>query len=129
MAILLPLLLMLQALPLEAATGHPMSVREVMENNERLDGREIVVSGWVEECRPLSCPLYASRREAHRNGPRYWLSIGSSSGFDAFARDHAPGRVTLRARFRADCVNDPSGEAIAVCADRVNSLSPVAIVR
>jgi hypothetical protein len=111
------------------AAERPLSVREVMESAEAFDGQEVLVSGWVEECQPLSCILYASRREGRRDWPRYWLSIGSSTWFDAFARRNAPGPVTLRARFSARCVTDPRSGVIALCADRVNSLDPLAIAR
>jgi hypothetical protein len=120
----------LAIIALAAGAGTPpLTVREIMENAEALDGQEILVSGWVEECRRLSCTLYASRREARRTLPRYWLSIGRSAWFDAFARRHGPGRITLRARFDADCVTDPRSDVVALCADRVNSLSPLAVVR
>jgi hypothetical protein len=111
------------------ANTPPLTVREVMENAQAVDGKEILLSGWIEHCRPLACILYASRREARRKSSRYWLSIGRSAWFDAFARRHGPGKITLRARFDARCVTDPRSGIIAVCTDRVNSLSPVAIAR
>ena len=126
--LLVPLLIFALQASAAESTERPLSVREVMENAEALDGREISVSGWVQECHSLSCSLYASRREARRQEPRYWLSIGSSPWFDAFARRNAPARVTLRARFDARCVSDPADGVIALCADRVRSLDPLAIV-
>lgn len=126
-----PLPLLFLALHGSAAqpAERPMTVREVMERAEALDGREIVVSGWVEECRRLSCPLFQSRREARREWPRYWLSVGSSPWFESFARRNVPGRMTLRARLDARCVTDPRTEVIALCSDRAGSLHPLAIVR
>lgn len=100
-----------------------------MENAGALDGREILVSGWVEHCERLFCELYASRRESRgRSWPVYYLSIGSSAWLDAFVRRNGPGRVTLRARFDARCVTDPRSGIIAACADRVSSLRPIALV-
>ena len=118
----------------QAAVAQPadrrLTVRELMENAERYDGRIVTVSGWVETCERLSCSLFQSRREAlQRRSPLYHLSIGSSPWFDAFARRSAPTRVTLRARFSARCVTDPRDDVIAICADRVRSLDPIGIVR
>lgn len=108
---------------------NPLSVRQVMENAETFDGREVVLSGWLEDCLGLSCLFFASRAESRKHPPRYLLSIGSSAWFDAFARRHRPGPVVLRARFDARCVTDPRTDVIAVCTDRARSLDPVAIVR
>ena len=123
------LLLHLALLALAPERDRPLTVRQVVENNQALHGQEIVVSGWLETCDRLSCPLYASRREARRNWPDYWLSIGSTAWFDAFAQQNGPGRVTLRARFDAGCVTDPAERVIAACADRARSLDPIALVR
>lgn len=128
MAFVQLLLLSLQASAAEPAT-RPMTVREMMEKTEALDGQEIVVTGWVRECRRFSCILYQSRRGSRRDDRRYWLSIGASAWFDAFARRNLPGRVTLRARFDASCVIDPRDDVIALCTDRASSLGPLAIVR
>ena len=128
MPALLALLLAAQAASAGTVEG-PLSVRQVMEHAEALDGQEIIVSGWVEECLGLSCGLWASRAESRRHLPRYWLSIGSSAWFDAFARRTTPGWVTLRARFDARCVTDPKTGVFVLCADRVRSLDPIAIVR
>jgi hypothetical protein len=124
----LPLLVLL----LHASAAHPrerpLSVRQVMENAEAYDGREIIVAGWVEECRRLDCTLYASLNEAQKDSPRYWLSIGRSRWFDAFVRRNGPIHVTMHARFDARCVTDPAEGIIAICAYRVNSLQPIALV-
>ncbi len=106
-----------------------MSVRHVMENAEALDGQEIIISGWIEDCQPLSCSLWASSREPRGGGLHYQLSIASSRWFDAFARRKAPTYVTLRARLNAECVTDPASGTIALCADRAESLVPLAIIR
>jgi len=77
-------------------TERPLSVREVMENARALDGQEIVVSGWLQQCQRLSCGIYASAKEAEKDWP-YYLSIGSSRWFDTFAQRAAPTRIVLRA--------------------------------
>ena len=128
----MPLVLLL-SLALQASAPSPrervLSVREVMENIELYDGREIVVTGWIDHCERLSCSLFASKAEVKKEWPRYRLSIGTKAWFDEFASDRAPARITLRARFDARCVTDPRDNEIAICADRVNSLNPIAIIR
>ena len=111
-----------------AGSVRPLSVRQVIENAEALDGREILVSGWIEECNRLSCPLYGSADEVGKDWP-YVLSIGASRWFDSFARRRAPTQVTLRARVRDRCISDPAAEAIALCADRSDTLEPLSLVR
>jgi hypothetical protein len=125
----LTLLLALAVQASAAPSEWALTVREVMERAEAYDGREIVVTGWIDRCERLSCALYASREEAKKESPRYWLSIGASAWFDAFARRRAPGRITLRARLDDRCVTDPADDIIAICADRVNSLNPLAVVK
>jgi hypothetical protein len=109
-------------------TARPLSVREVVEGAQALDGREIVVAGWLEDCRPLSCGLYGSAGEVRKEFP-YYLSIGRSPWFDSFARRAAPRRIVLRARLHDRCISDPATETIAVCADRSGTLEPLALVR
>lgn len=125
----LPLLLLALTACVAGRTERPLSVREVVENAQALDGREIVVSGWIETCQRLSCPLYGSSEEVGKDWPIYYLSIGPSRWFESFARRHAPTRVTLRARVDARCITDPATGAIAACADRANSLEPLGLVR
>lgn len=125
---LLPILFLLFRASTAEPGERPLSVRQVMENADALDGHEITVAGWIEYCHRLSCPLFASRREVRRDRSDYWISIGRSAWFDAFAARNAPARVTLRARFDARCVVDPAEGVIAVCADRTDSLAPLAVV-
>ena len=111
-----------------AATDRPLSVRQVIENAAELDGQVIVVSGWIEDCRPLSCPLYGSASEVAKEWP-YSLSVGRSRWFDDFTERHAPTRVNLRARFRNRCIADPVSQTIGVCADRSTTLEPLGVGR
>jgi hypothetical protein len=105
-------------------TQRALSVKQVVENAQALDGQEIVVTGWIEYCHRLSCPLFDSAEEVGKDWS-YVLSIGRSSWFDAFARRHAPTRVTLRARLNNRCISDPATRIIAACADRANTLEPI----
>jgi len=125
---LLPLPFLALAGCVTGSIERPMTVREIVQNARVLDGREVVVSGWLEQCQPLACGLYASAAEVRTDVP-YYLSIGSSRWFDAFARRAAPTNVVLRARVHDRCISDPSTQVIAVCADRAGSLEPLALVR
>jgi hypothetical protein len=125
---ILPFLLFALSACVTAGGGRPLGVQEVVRQAPGLDGREIAVRGWIEECSRLSCALYNSDREDGGGRP-YFLSIGPSPWLDAFAARHAPTAVTLRARLHDRCISDPATGAIAVCADRPNTLEPIALLR
>ena len=107
---------------------HPMTVQQVVQEARTLDGQEVVVTGWLQECRRLSCPLYASAEEAEKEQPSF-LSIGPSVWFDPLSLHLARTRITLRARFNSRCVSDPASGVIAVCTDRPASLEPIRMIR
>ena len=109
-------------------TERALSVREVVQNAPGLDGREILVTGWIEYCWRLSCPLFESAADVWKDDG-YFLSIGSSRGFDAFAAPQAPARVTFRARVHDRCISDPATGTIAACADRAGTLEPIGFDR
>jgi len=125
---LLPLLFVALSACVAGRSERPLSVRYVVQNADALDGRQVVVTGWLDECRQLSCPLYAAPEDVGKRWPIYTLSIGSSRWFDAFARRNAPTLVTLRARVHDHCISDPAADVIAVCADRPNTLEPLGLV-
>ena len=125
---LLPLLFVALSACVSGRSERPLSVRHVVQNAEALDGREIVVTGWIDECRHLSCTLYAGPEDVGKAWPIYILSIGASPWFDAFARLHAPTRITVRARVHNHCISDPAADVIAACADRPNTLEPLGLV-
>ena len=125
---LLPLLFVALSACVSGASQRPLSVRHVVQNAEALDGREVVVTGWIDECLRLSCPLYADPEDVGKAWPIYVLSIGASRWFDAFARLHAPTRITLRARVHDHCISDPAANVIAVCTDRPSTLEPLGLV-
>jgi hypothetical protein len=106
----------------------PLTVREVVENAQTLDGEVVVVSGWIERCHRISCGIFESADEVDRDFP-YYLSIGSSRWFDAFAQRAGPTHVVLRARLRSRCISDPATRIIAACADRPGTLEPIALIR
>lgn len=124
----LPLLLVALSACVAGPAERPLSVRYVVENAEALDGREIVLSGWIDHCERLSCALYDSAEEIGKDWA-YFLSIAPSSWFDPYIRGRAPTRVTLRARLHDRCIVNPATQIIGVCADRGGSLEVLAIVR
>ncbi|HEX8381204.1 MAG TPA: hypothetical protein VF619_11735 [Allosphingosinicella sp.] len=109
-------------------TERPLSVEEVVENASALNGREIVVVGWLDQCFRFSCGIYASAKEAKKDFP-YYLSIGRSRWFDSFAQRAAPTRIALRARLDDRCISNPATEIIALCTDRSGTLEPLALIR
>jgi hypothetical protein len=125
----LPFLILALSACVAGPPERPLSVRYVVENAGVLDGRDIVVSGWLQACQHLSCSLYDSAEEAGKDSPSYFLSIGRSPWFDSFARRSAPTRITLRARVDASCISDPATGVFALCTDRPNSLEPLGLVR
>ena len=128
MLLRVPLMVLLLSACVAGTGGAPLSVRAVVENAPALDGKEVVVAGWLEQCQRLSCGLFGSAQEVGKEFP-YSLSIGRSAWFDAYARRAAPGRVVLRARVHDLCISNPADRVIAVCADRNATLEPLATLR
>ena len=125
---LLPLLFVALSACVSGRSDRPLSVRDVVQNAEALDGREVIVTGWIDECRQLSCPLYAGPEDVGKGWPIFFLSIGSSRWFDTFARRNGPTLITLRARVHDHCISDPVADVVAVCADRPNTLEPLSLM-
>ena len=125
---LLPLVLIALSSCVAGPTARPLTVREIVDNARALDGREVVVTGWLQQCERLSCGIFGSAEEVGKLVP-YYLSIGRSEWFDAFAQRVAPGQIVLRVRVNDHCISDPANETIAVCADRPRTLEPLALVR
>jgi hypothetical protein len=124
----LPALLLALAACASVPTERALGVRHVVENAEELNGQEILVTGWVEECGRFGCPLWDSPSEVGKEWP-YRLSIAASKWFDRYAEQNAPMRVTLRARFHYRCISDPVSQTIGVCTDRGSNLEPLSRVR
>ena len=123
----LPFLFVALSACVAGPTERALSVKQVVENAQALDGQEILVTGWIEHCHRLSCPLFDSAEEVGKEEWSYVLSIGRSTWFDSFARRHAPTRVTLRARLNNRCISNPATRIIAACADRSNTLEPLGL--
>ena len=128
MSRILPFLLLALGGCVTTAREPPLSVQQVVEQAEALDGREITVSGWIHECRPRGCALYGSRKDVD-NDSSFFLSIGPSAWFDEWAEEYGSRRITFRARLDAFCIiDDPRPDIIRVCADRAPTLQPIRVV-
>jgi hypothetical protein len=125
------LLLALSANGAMAREGATLSVAEAVARHGELNGRVVRVKGWLGTCQGLSCSLYETLAGARGQGAEAgWLSIGSSVAFDRRARRLRHKRIVLEARLHAVCFNDPTPPGIVeVCADRVEQLQPIRIVR
>lgn len=123
---LLPFAILLKAVPADAER---MTVKQVIENKDRLDGKIVTVSGWLPECEGLNCILYESP-ESTTAGPdsersNYHLGIGDYRVFERKAAGRLPAFVVLRARFHGECV----APSKLICLDRIEDLSGVQILR
>jgi hypothetical protein len=121
---LLPVALLLVSFPSHAAPV-ALSVTEVIARHRELNGRQVIVRGWLDRCRTLSCGLFASRKAAviHRYGDDM-LSIGWSKAFDRELLNRGPVEILLRAR-----VNDTCMRPEIICLDRADELQPIKILR
>lgn len=97
----------------------PMTVAEVRRNVGALDGQAVLVTGWLAECRGLNCTLWPSVPDPKASGIQA-PSIGRRDWFDRSAADHAPGRITFRARVHHECI-----DVDAVCLGRPEMLEPL----
>jgi hypothetical protein len=112
-----------------ASEERPWTVRQVLENRQSLNGKTIVLKGWSDSCQRLSCTLYDSPDEVRKERANYWVSVGGYPSFDQAAAARVPSYVVMVARVKTRCMNDPSGETIALCADRPSSIVPLRILR
>jgi hypothetical protein len=138
-----PLLLAIACLPLLTAAGSNRfyGVKEVIERHDELDGRRILVRGWLSYCLPLNCVLYASNDLDSDT-----LSIGSSRSFDKVAKRLSGKKIEILAKLDADCsyhVADrpddkasPNEDGVSedghyhsICLDRADVLSKPRLVR
>jgi hypothetical protein len=99
-----------------------LSVHELSQQREALNGKVVRVAGVVKHCQRLSCALEAPDNE------RYFVSIGKSDAFDRTVQ-HVLGReIVVEATLDDSCVVDFDHDISPVCGDRSNSLAnPVLI--
>lgn len=102
-----------------------LSVIEVIDGQEDLIGRRVVIRGVLSECQRLSCVLVGE----DGNGRERFLSIGSSAAFDAAARSHSGRTVEIEARLTDVCLPVPDPDVIPVCADRSSTLADPVFIR
>lgn len=129
----------------DAAPTQPdrvMTITEVIDNIDALNGQRISVTGYLIECMGYDCRLFRSRNDKEQwdrylaeilrrrqsavaEPPYLGIGIGVGENFDAQAAPYAnsyvviTGRVTNRCRYRGE----------AACTDRSTDLEPEAIRR
>ena len=103
-----------------AAAAHdvPLSVGDVWARHHELDGQVLRIRGIVTNCQPLSCQLRESATAKAR-----WLSLGSSTRFDAAVKNELGREIVVEGRLDSTCLHlfaDPPSNSreIVVCADR-----------
>jgi hypothetical protein len=121
-----------------SSTEHVWTVDQAFQHAAKLDGRTILVRGWLPRCGGLDCTLYSSKTAADRfwenRGHNRILSIGAAPEFDRVIRSQVPAEIVLRARVNADClrkneIRNPDGTIdIILCADRTDDLIPLQII-
>lgn len=107
----------------------PLSVEDVLARHHELDGRTIVVRGWLSPCQRLSCRLMA--RTQGTTSP--YLSIGGSLAFDARIAGRTGQRITIRARLDARCMHARldavrENDDVVICTDRASELRDPTLV-
>ncbi len=111
-----------------------LSVKEVNEKIQSLDGKSVAVIGWLGECGGNDCGLYESLDDAKlvaegAHQSEEWqavmerrLSIGLDEGFDFMAQFFDYEQVIIFGQVNADC----SREGMS-CFDRVGDVQPSSI--
>ena len=99
-----------------------LSVHEVSQQQDALNGKVIRVSGVVRHCQRLSCALISPTNKLH------FISIGNSETFDQDIRQHLNREVVVEGMLDSRCVNDFDLGDYAVCADRPDSLANPSLV-
>ena len=101
----------------------PLTVREVVEQYEQLDGKIVRVVGVVYGCQMLGCSLLDAGH------PRdYSFGLGTAPGFDEQMRLHLRKRIIVEGRLDATCLHTgetklPNGQiGVIICTDRASVL-------
>ncbi len=121
-------LLALSACATTAADVPEVSVAQITSNFAAYNGQIVDVRGWLDVCEPLSCHLFASRRESEERKPgNHWLSIASTREFDRLAVGKGPAEVVIRAKVDGTCRLPRNDGYMIVCTDRAPELRPISI--
>jgi hypothetical protein len=92
------------------------TIAAIRANPKKFDGRVVRLTGWVNQCKPLTCWI-EERAVGAQGGPGAHLSIGTNPKFDATIRPLIPTYVEFDARFSATCLT------AEVCLDRAPELT------
>ena len=123
----------LTTLSLAACVGQlpHLTIAEVNSRHEALNGKRIIVTGWLTSCKRYDCSI-----SLKPDGQTVELRIGGSRDFDRSVAAFAGKAIQIevegtvdRACFdhRKDPGHDP--DLIEVCTDRANQLSNPRLVR
>lgn len=111
-----------------AAPGTPMSVTDALSKLHALNGKKVVVHGWLDRCERLSCALFptlAAARQRDYSGPR--LSLAGTHVVDDRAAELAHREIVIEGVISDRCHQAANGE-IVVCTDRAPDLTPIRIL-
>jgi len=101
---------------LHSAAAEPATIAALLNDPKSFHGRVVSLSGWVNDCRPLSCAL-EDRPGSGQQQRRRRLSIAADREFDEAVATGSPVRVQVDARFDATCLTTH------ICVDRVPVLT------
>ena len=120
----------LGAAALAAATVPAMSVANVRNNLHALDGKTVVVHGWLDRCEKLSCGLFpslAAARACDYGG--VMLSVAASPVVDGRAAELALREVQIEGVLSDRCRAPTADGTITVCSDRAPDFTPTRLVK
>jgi hypothetical protein len=92
------------------------TIAAIRANPKKFDGRVVRLTGWVNQCKPLTCWI-EERAASAAGGAGAHLSIATNPKFDATVRPLIPTKVEFDARFSATC------QTAEVCLDRAPELT------
>ena len=103
----------------------PLTVGAVVADHSALNGKTIMVRGWLDRCVDLSCALFPTRAAAMaKSWERPLLSVGASPLIDNHLDQLRHAEIILEARFDNRCLENKH-----ICLDRAPTLDPVRVVR
>lgn len=107
-----------------------------MQRHEELDGKRVMITGWLVECQPLSCALL-NNLDGLDDDDFHYISLGESLEFDrSVARfEGRPHLVEVEGIIRRTCFSHQNdvgidlGGDIIVCTDRADQLRNPRLLR
>ena len=110
-----------------------VSVREAVDHIHAWNGKDVIVDGWLGNCRGMDCALYPTLADAQLvsqgSGSAAWdeamdrrLSIGADKEFDRLAAPLQFAHVRIGGR-----LNDICRSWMTSCTDRVPDIQAISI--